>query len=174
MNCQMFSTGFSSGHLAGNGRMRDVGAARRVGRRCASRPDRGSRRRVRPGSTVAPISARWTFIASVLHHGRTRPMALPLRGRSRRRYRSIRCADRAARGPRAALGPAAGDLVLLADAGFVLEPDFYVARIEPCRARSPPTRRGSFFKSLYGDLVLRVMPRPRRELSIAHRVQFAG
>ena len=34
------------------------------------------------------------------------------------------------RGPRSAFGPAAGELVLLADAGFVGEPDLYVGRID--------------------------------------------
>ncbi len=34
------------------------------------------------------------------------------------------------RRPRAALGPAPRDLVLLADAGFILEPDFYLVRLD--------------------------------------------
>jgi len=38
-------------------------------------------------------------------------------------------------GPRAALGPAARDLVLLADAGFILEPDFYLVRLDTFFAR---------------------------------------
>ena len=34
------------------------------------------------------------------------------------------------RGPRSTLGPAAGDLVLLSDAGFVGEPDFYIVWLD--------------------------------------------
>ena len=34
------------------------------------------------------------------------------------------------RGPRSTLGPAAGDLVLPSDAGFVGEPDFYIVWLD--------------------------------------------
>ena len=43
-------------------------------------------------------------------------------------------------GPTAAPGPAAGDLVLLADTGFVGEPDFYIGRCDVLR-------RGDFFQA---------------------------
>ena len=45
----------------------------------------------------------------------------------------------------AALGPAAGDLVLLANASFVLEPDFYLVDIDRLRARDCLQARGEVF-----------------------------
>jgi hypothetical protein len=52
------------------------------------------------------------------------------------------------RGPRSALGPAAGDLVLLSDAGFVGEPDFYSAGIDALFARDfLQAGRETFLKS---------------------------
>ena len=52
------------------------------------------------------------------------------------------------RRPAAAQGPAAGDLVLLADPGLVTEPDLYVAGIEPALARDRRQRRWpAFLKS---------------------------
>jgi hypothetical protein len=51
-------------------------------------------------------------------------------------------------GPGAALGPAAGDLVLLADAGLVSEPDFYGVAIDALPARNRlQTGREAFLKS---------------------------
>src|SRR5262249_10645567 len=48
----------------------------------------------------------------------------------------------------AALGPAAGDLVFLADAGLVGGPDFYrVAVKRPLARNCLPARGGGFFKS---------------------------
>jgi hypothetical protein len=70
-----------------------------------------------------------------------------------------------------ALGPAAGDLVLVADAGLVGEPDFY--RVAVDRLRDCLQARGkSFFKILDRAPGLRVMARPCRELAVAHRAQF--
>ena len=45
----------------------------------------------------------------------------------------------------AALGPAAGDLVLLADARFVLEPDFYCIAVDLLCARDIVQARGEVF-----------------------------
>ena len=51
-------------------------------------------------------------------------------------------------GPRAALCPAPGDLVLLADPGLVCEPDLYLGRIDALFARDLFQARGkSFLKS---------------------------
>lgn len=44
-----------------------------------------------------------------------------------------------------ALGPAAGDLVLLADTGFVLEPDFYLVDVDSFLARDCLQARGEVF-----------------------------
>src|SRR5262245_61552589 len=63
----------------------------------------------------------------------------------------------------AALGPAAGDLVLLADAGLVGEPDFLSCRGQaPSCAQLPPGARGSFFKILDRALGLRMVTRSGR------------
>src|ERR1700740_1197875 len=49
------------------------------------------------------------------------------------------------RGPGSAPGPAPGNLVLLADAGLVAEPDFYVVRIDALTARDlVQSGRGAF------------------------------
>jgi len=48
-------------------------------------------------------------------------------------------------GPRAALGPPAGDLVFLADTGLVLEPDFYLVAIDRLRPRDCIQARGETF-----------------------------
>ena len=50
-------------------------------------------------------------------------------------------------GAAAAYSPAAGDLVFLADAGFVLEPDLYPFACPPAGWRFVPRGRGSFFKA---------------------------
>jgi len=48
-------------------------------------------------------------------------------------------------GTRAALGPAAGDLVLLANTSLVLEPDFYLVDVERLLARDCIQARGEVF-----------------------------
>src|SRR5262249_27858925 len=59
----------------------------------------------------------------------------------------------------AALGPAAGGLVLLAGAGLVGGPDFYRVAVKRLPARNClPARRGSFFKCLVRALGLRMVP----------------
>src|SRR3974390_2745809 len=45
----------------------------------------------------------------------------------------------------AAFGPPAGDLVLLANTSFVLEPDFYLVDIDRLRARDCVQARGEVF-----------------------------
>ena len=52
----------------------------------------------------------------------------------------VRC-----RRPRTALGPAPGDLVLLADPGLVGEPDLYVARIDALATRDLRQEGGEVF-----------------------------
>jgi hypothetical protein len=48
-------------------------------------------------------------------------------------------------GPRAALGPAAGEVVLLADPGLIAEPDLYVGRIDALVARDLVQNGGKTF-----------------------------
>src|SRR5262245_47347897 len=129
MNCHTFSTGLSSGHLGGSVMMR--WPVRRGVSTCASRPGRprGQRgRRVqRPrrsprgaGSslryyTPAGSGLLWAYRTEDVGGGGT----LVTRG--------------AWAG--AALRPATGDLVLLADASLVGEPDFYRVGVERLRTR---------------------------------------
>ena len=54
------------------------------------------------------------------------------------------------RGPCAALGPAPRDLVLLADAGFIGEPDLYGSRLDAFLARDFVKERGEVF--LYSSI----------------------
>ena len=46
------------------------------------------------------------------------------------------------KGPGALLGPASGDLVLLADPGLVAEPDLYIAALDALFARDLVQARG--------------------------------
>src|ERR1700751_3216555 len=68
MNCQTFSTGLSSGHFGGSTMMVILAGTRR---RVAKWPPAWSTRRRAwaAGATVAAISARCKFIASVLQAG---------------------------------------------------------------------------------------------------------
>ena len=88
----------------------------------------------RPGATSAEMAARCRFIAAILQNGRIRPAALPLAGQAAPKIVGG-CGTLVVRGrrPGAALGPAAGDLVLLPAPAFVAEPDFYVDGIEVMR-----------------------------------------
>ena len=54
------------------------------------------------------------------------------------------------RGPCAALGPAPRDFVLLADAGFIGEPDLYGSRLDAFLARDFVKERGEVF--LYSSI----------------------
>src|SRR5215467_2472382 len=91
------------------------------------------------GATVAAISARCKFIASVLQAGMIRAAPLPSFGQTAGGSGPLvpRCAWTGA-----ALGPAAGDLVLLADAGLVGEPDFYRVAVKRLLARNCLQARG--------------------------------
>src|SRR5271154_6347752 len=58
----------------------------------------------------------------------------------------------------AALGPPAGDLVLLTNARFIREPNLHFSQHRPSfRARLHPGALGTFFKILDGSLGLRMM-----------------
>src|SRR5262249_57838598 len=77
MNCQTFSTGLSSGHFGGSTMMVILAGTRRRVDKC--QPAWSTRRMAwAAGATVAAISARCKFIASVLQAGMIRAAPLPL------------------------------------------------------------------------------------------------
>ena len=123
MNCQTFSTGFSSGERGGSGRSVMLSGMTRRVETCQPAWSRISTA-CAPGSMAGPISARWACIASVSANGMTSAAPLPS-------FRADRAEDvgplRAlvVRGTRAgaAARPAPRHQVFLADAGFVLKPD---------------------------------------------------
>ena len=126
MNCQTFSCGFSSGHFAGNG-MSDVG---RDGQAAGEMPaclideERGMGARCDLGGDFGQVQVHGFGVAP----GHDEGCALAVLGAD--------CAEYISGGgslisggarTRSALGPTAGDLVLLADARLVGEPDLYRA-----------------------------------------------
>ena len=76
MNCQTLSTGLSSGHFCGSGKIVMLAGTTNFAERChpawsiISTP-------CLPDATLADISVRCRFIARVLQQGRIRPAALP-------------------------------------------------------------------------------------------------
>src|ERR1035437_3791813 len=73
----------------------------------------------------------------------------------------------------AALGPPAGDLVLLANARFIREPNLYFPDIDRLFARDFIQARWElFFKILECTVSLRMMAWPGRELAITHGAQL--
>ena len=81
MNCQIFSTGLSSGHFGGRAIMVMLGGTMRRVERC--HPARSTRRTAwAPGATISTISARCKFIASLLQAGRIRAVPLPSLGQT--------------------------------------------------------------------------------------------
>src|SRR5205809_7200263 len=133
MNCQTFSTGLSSGHFGGSRMMVMLaGTRRRVDKWQVHRL--GVAGRHDQGCTLALLRADCTEDV-----GGSGPLV-------------PRCAWTGA-----ALGPAAGDLVLLADAGLVGEPDFYRVAVKRLLARNCLHARGEVF--LIRDWVLRFTAR---------------
>src|SRR5579875_1910534 len=123
MNCQTFSCAFSSGHFGGSGTMVTLSGTVSLAERC--QPAWSSNSAAwRPGATSAEIAARWRFMVAVLQNGRIKPTASCGQMAPKMQVEAVRWSDGAqGRLPRRASG---GDLVLLADARFVAEPDFYV------------------------------------------------
>src|SRR5215831_2175687 len=126
MNCQTFSTGLSSGHFGGSRMMVILaGTSGRDG--CGDLGEvqvhrLGVAGRHDQGCTLALLRADCT--EDVGGSGALVP----------------RCAWTGA-----TLGPAAGDLVLLADAGLVGEPDFYRVAVKRLLARNCLQARGKVF-----------------------------
>src|SRR5215204_3503533 len=79
MNCQMFSTGLSSGHLGGSGTSVMFGGTMSLSDRCQPAWSRTSTA-CAPGATAIAISAKCRFIAAMLQRGRTRAAPLPSLG----------------------------------------------------------------------------------------------
>ena len=170
MNCQMFSWGFSSGHLAGNAMSvmleSDVQPAGEMPSGLIDE-DRGvcAWRDLR-GDLFGQVKVHRLGVLATRHE-RARRLCLPS-DRSRRKCRPRRSAGRS-RGAwaRAALGPTAGDLVLLPDPRLVGEPEFYRAGDRrPSRARILfPGAWESFFKILDSAGGLGMMAGAGRELA---------
>src|SRR5216683_7945902 len=81
MNCQTFSIGLSSGHFGGSTMMVILAGTRRRVDKC--QPAWSTRRMAwAAGATVAAISARCKFIASVLQAGMIRAAPLPSFGQT--------------------------------------------------------------------------------------------
>jgi len=98
------------------------------------------------GTTAFAISARCRFIASVLQVGRIRAAPLPCFGPDRAEDvggSGALVAGRTWAG--AALRPAAGDLVLLADTSLICEPDFYRVDADRLLTRDCVQARGKLF-----------------------------
>src|SRR5260370_17911514 len=113
-------------------------------------------------------------MASVSHLGMTSAGAFAILG-------ADRAEDRGAGGSlvfgsartRAAPGPTPGDLVLLADAGLVCEPDLYGGRIDAFLAPDlVQARRETFLKSSIARFGLGVVT--SRKLAITHGAQLAA
>ena len=144
----MFSTGFSSGAREGRKIEGDVLRHDQSDRSCASRPDRGAARRGRRAGHGSTISSRWSL------HG----LAVGV-GHGERRAGAARRADGAEQvgalvaligglaGARAAPRPLPHEAVLLADAGFVLEPDLDRLALRHAGAVRLQRRREVFLKA---------------------------
>ena len=173
MNCQMFSCGLSSGHLAGSGIQGDVGGNLQAAGKTPSgliEEDGGVSVRRNLGGDLGEMQVHRLGVAT--RHDERRAFALLGADRAKDIGRSGSLIARGA-GARAALGPSPRDLVLLADARLVGEPDFYCAG-RPSRARSHPGAREGFFKILDCALGLGVMAGASRKLAIPHRAQHAA
>ena len=175
MNCQMFSCGLSSGHLAGSGIQGDVGGNLQAAGKTPSgliEEDGGVSVRRNLRGDLGEMQVHRLGVAT--RHDERRAFALLGADRAKDIGRSGSLIARGA-GARAALGPSPRDLVLLADASLVGEPDFYCAGIKRLsRARSLPGAREGFFKILDRILGLGVLAGASRKLAIAHLAQHAA
>jgi hypothetical protein len=96
------------------------------------------------GNALATLGERqWWCIASASHRGMTSAAPLPSLGQiARKIYAAAGTLIFRRAGARSALGPTAGDLVLLADPRLVREPDFRCALIDALFSRDLFQARG--------------------------------
>src|SRR5262249_6093071 len=142
MNCQTFSTGLSSGHFGGSRMMVILaGTSGQVPAGLIDQEDGVGSGRDGCGDRGEGQVHR---LGVAGRHDQGCPLAL---------LRADCTEDVGGSGPLvprcawtgAALGPAAGDLVLLADAGLVGEPDFYRVAVKRLLARNCLQARGEVF-----------------------------
>ena len=169
-NCQTFSTGLSSGERGGSGR-RVMLSGTRAGRDVPSglvEHQHGMGARSDGGADLRRCACiAWRVAAG---HDEAGALALGRADRAEDVGPLGALVVRRAR-PRAAPGPAAGDLVLLPDPRLVLQPELYGRAGGKTRSDRRPPPEG-FFKLVRGLWILRVVPRPGGELGIAHRPQL--
>ena len=153
--CQIFFNRIgSSGHFDGRARMVMLAGMSNLADRCHPARSTRSDDVGSTGATALAISARCRFISFGIAEGQDQSRALAL-FRADGTEDIGRCGSLIPRRARAsaALGPPAGDLVLLADTSLVLEPNFYLADVDCFFARGLyPGALGSFFKILDGSL----------------------
>src|SRR6202030_586153 len=178
MNCQIFSTGLSSGDFGGSGKRVMLSGMESLFETC--HPARSRRTSAcAPGATASEISPT-RFLPDAgpwLHCCRrvVRARRLFLRpGRWRRKYRPNSSSGRAAPKAVSRVSPIGGGPYFSALSELRLETKSLSACQEPLLRLSPPRGRESFFKSRRGFLVLPMMARSRRELAKAHMPQLAA
>src|SRR3954462_13303381 len=135
-NCQMFSTGFNSGARAGSSTSVRLSGTTRSLAQC--HPARSiSMTPWAPGATACATSARGRLMACVSHRGSTQAAPLPccvlLRADRPEDVDRTRPLIVRGAGPGAPSGPAARDLVLLADTGLVLPPQLVRGALREAR-----------------------------------------
>ena len=170
------STGFNSGDRGGSARtvmLSGIASRRQVPTGLIDDQHRWA-----PGSTAALISMRCAAMASVSTN--TSPAPFPFAGQIAKDIGPFGALVAGRPRARATSGPSACELILLADAVHLATTALFDAFREPTRM---PVRRGSFFKSLDGQLVLRVMAAPRSRsrapstqkglANVRHRARFA-
>ena len=145
MNCQMFSCGLSSGHLAGSGIQGDVGGNLQAAGKTPSgliEEDGGVSVRRNLRGDLGEMQVHRLGVAT--RHDERRAFALLGADRAKDIGRSGSLIARGA-GARAALGRSPRDLVLLADASLVGEPDLYGGGLDALLAPDLVQARGKAF-----------------------------
>src|SRR3954447_10759428 len=148
MNCQMFSTGFSSGHLDGSATRVMFGGTTRRCERCHPAWSRRSTAWA-PGATalcdLGKVQVHGLGVAGGHDQGRALALSWTDRAEDVGRGGTLIVGRRR---PGAAPRPAPGDLVLLADPRFVGEPELYPAWLDALLPRDlVKTPREAFLKS---------------------------
>src|SRR5829696_5029662 len=148
MNCQTFSTGFSSGHLAGSATRVMFGRHDEPARKVPSGPvdeehGMGSRRHL--GCDLGQVQVHGFGVAGRQDQGSSLALARADGAKDVGRGRALIVGCRGARAPPS---PPPRDLVLLADARLVREPDLYPVRSDALLPRDlVQAGREAFLKS---------------------------